>query len=39
MRPGHPRHGSDRLDAQNSQIGLPALELEEGIVIETQPDG
>ena len=39
MRPGNLRHRLDSLHSQDSEIGLPALKLEEGIVVEAQPDG
>lgn len=39
MRPGNQRYRLHRLDAQNPKIGLPALELEERVVIKAQTYG
>ena len=36
MRARHVRHGADGLDFQDPQIGLPPLELKQGIVVQTQ---
>jgi hypothetical protein len=37
MRYRHTRHGRDRFDSQDPQVGLPAVELEERIVVEAEP--
>ena len=39
MRPGNQRHRLHRHDAQNPETGLPALELEERVVIKAQANG
>ena len=38
MRPGNMRHRSHHLHPQHPEIGLPALELEQRIVVETESD-
>jgi hypothetical protein len=39
MRPGNVRHRLHCLHPQHPEVGLPALELKQGIVVETEPDG
>ena len=39
MRYRNVRDGGDWVDAQDPQIGLPAVELEQGIMISTEPPG
>src|SRR5271157_3746693 len=39
MRPGNLWHRLHGLDSQNPEVGFPALELEERVVIKAQPDG
>src|SRR5664279_1498379 len=39
MRTGNQRHRLHGLDAQNPEVGLPALELEQRVMVEAQPDG
>ena len=37
VRNGHRGHSANGLDPQNPQVGLPAVELEQGIVVEAEP--
>ena len=39
MQPGNVRHLSHRVHPQHSEVGLPALKLKQGIVVEAEPDG
>ena len=39
MRPGNMRHRLHRVHPENSEVGLPALGLEQRIVVKAEPDG